>query len=52
MLSIQGSGFGTDSNQVVVSLGSRECDVTTVTDNEILCVTVPTTLTYEINNNA
>ncbi len=52
MLSIQGSRFGTDSNQVAVSLGNKECDVTTVTDNEILCVTAPTTLTYEINNNA
>lgn len=52
MLSIQGSGFGMDSRQVTVNLGTWSCDVTTVTDDEIKCTTAPTTQTYEVNNNA
>ena len=52
MLRIQGSGFGTDLNQVAVALGDRSCDLTSLTNDDILCVTSSTTRTHTVDNNA
>ena len=36
-LTIDGSGFGTDTDGVSVKIGGAECDVTTCTDTQIVC---------------
>ena len=51
VLRIQGSGFGTDLDLVAVALGDRSCDLISLTNDEILCVTSPTTQTHTVNNN-
>jgi len=52
VLSIEGSGFGSDMSRVSVSLGGRSCDLSSLSSSQILCTTAPTTQTHLINNNA
>ena len=51
VLSFTGSGFGENPDLIGVSLGSRPCDVVSVEDDEIVCVTSPATDTHQVNNN-
>lgn len=52
VLSFSGSGFGDNPNQLDIALGGRPCEVVSVADDEILCVTSPATHTHQVNNNA
>ena len=49
---IEGSGFGTDKNNVIVSMGSQNCTVESIADTQIVCVTSSTAQTHKITNNA
>ena len=51
-LSITGIGFGENVTGVGVSIGSHPCDVVSVSNEEVVCVTPSATATHLINNNA
>lgn len=51
MVSIGGSGFGTNPDLVDVSLGQQPCGVVSVEDEEIVCVTSSASQTHHVNNN-
>lgn len=52
MLSFSGRGFGDHPGQLGISFGGRLCEVVSVVDEEVLCVTSPATRTHEVDNNA
>ena len=52
VLSINGSGFGQDPRDVDIRLGSRICTVVSVTNEQLICTTSPTSRTHHIDNNA
>lgn len=45
-----GVGFGTDADLVSVMLGEVNCEVTSISDSEIECVTESTSKTHKIDN--
>ena len=53
MLAIDGIGFGDDPSQhLEVSLGDHPCQLVSVNDTRVICITGSTTQTHHINNNA
>ena len=40
-MTVTGSGFGSDKTKLYIELGDRKCDVETVADDKVECVTEP-----------
>ena len=49
-VTLRGNGFGTDSDMVKVKMGNRSCEVNTVTDEQIECVTTDARRQHTIDN--
>ena len=52
LIIISGKGFGTDSENLDISINSVSCAVKVITDTEIKCLTGSTATTHLITNNA
>ena len=51
-MDIDGQGFGQDPAQLEVMLGDHACNIVSLTDTEIVCVTTSSATDHYINNNA
>lgn len=52
LLSLCGSGFGDDPSQLSIAFGGQPCEVASVMDEVVHCVTSSATRTHQVNNNA
>jgi len=54
MVTITGSDLVASSgnyDDIIISLGNSQCDVTMVTPTRITCITQPNTVTHNVDNN-
>lgn len=49
-VTLTGAGFGTDPDNITVSMGGFGCEVTDIADDELTCMTAGSSVDHQVDN--